>query len=65
MAGTYTTAARGSRLPQAKLTEQKVAAIRTRNRMGVPRHRLAAEYGVHLRTIDKACSYESWAHVRE
>lgn len=61
----HATRARGSRLPQAKLTEQQVAAIRVRNRMGVPRHRLAAEYRVHLRTIDKACTWESWAHVRE
>lgn len=57
--------ARGTQLPQAKLTEEQVKAIRVRNRMGVPRHRLAAEYGVHLRTIDKACTYESWVHVRE
>lgn len=62
--GQHATCARGSQLPQAKLTEEKVQVIRVRSAMGVPRHRLAAEYRVHIRTIDKACSWESWAHVR-
>ena len=60
----HATRARGSRLPQAKLNEQQVAAIRTRNGYGVPRWWLAIEYGVHTNTIDKACTYETWAHVR-
>jgi hypothetical protein len=65
MAGSHADALRGSQLPHAKLTEAKVAAIRIRNRMGVPRHKLAAEYGVHVRTIDRACTFENWVHVRE
>lgn len=57
--------ARGTALPQAKLDDAKVRTIRTRSSMGVPRHKLATEYGVHLRTIDKICTYETWKHVRD
>ena len=57
--------ARGTALPQAILNDEKVRVIRIRNRMGVPRHKLAAEYGVHLRTIDKVCTYETWKQVRD
>lgn len=63
--GQHATCARGSQLPQSKLDDEKVRAIRIRNRMGVPRHRLAAEYGVHKNTIDKACTWETWVHVRD
>lgn len=60
----HATAKRGAQLPQAKLSDTKVRAIRIRSAMGVPRHRLANEYGVHIRTIDNVCTHATWVHVR-
>lgn len=59
----YEFAKRGRDLPQSKLHEYHVKHIRERNEYGVPRWWLAKEYGVHLRTIDKICTWETWIHV--
>lgn len=59
----YEFCARGRDLPQAKLYPYHVVRIRERNGYGVPRWFLAKEYGVHLRTIDKVCTYETWINV--
>ena len=58
-------AVRGRDLPQSKLHPYHVKKIRTRNEYGVPRWFLAKEYGVHLRTIDKVCTYETWINVHD
>jgi hypothetical protein len=58
--------ARGTRLPQAKLTEDKVAIIR---REFVPYSRtngaraLARRHGLHVNTIWRITSGDTWAHV--
>lgn len=53
---------KGSQLPQAKLTESDVTAIRA---VGLAKtaKQLAAEYGVSAVTIEKIRSYERWGHV--
>ena len=56
-------APRGRDLPQSKLHPYHVRIIRERNGYGVPRWVLAKEYGVHIRTIDKVCTYETWINV--
>lgn len=55
--------ARGTELPHTKLTREKVQTIRIRASMGVRHAKLAAEYGVHVNTIQRAVSYENWWHV--
>lgn len=55
-------AARGSRLPQVVLTEQNVRDIRA-NRQGWTRKQWAEHLGVHVRTIEKVSTYETWRHV--
>ena len=55
-------AARGHRLPHARLTEQQVRDIR-RNAEGWPRQKWADFLGVHIRTVEKVCTYETWRHV--
>ena len=57
-------AARGNNLPHAKLNPFRVKAIRERHAYGVPIPRMAEQYGVHVRTIEKVISYESWYWVR-
>lgn len=52
----------GTQLPHAKLTPNKVRAIRP-NVHGWPRRKWAELYGVHVRTIDKVCCGYSWRHV--
>lgn len=59
----YEFAARGRQLKHARMHECQVRAIRERNRLGVPMSRMARQYGVHVRTIEKACAYETWAHL--
>jgi len=56
-------ARRGEACGHAVLTERKVRHIRARRFAGVPVRVLADQYGVHPRTIEKVCSYETWAHV--
>ena len=55
-------AKRGNELPQAKVTPELVRKIRE-NRHGWPRRKWAESTGLHIRTIDKICTYETWAHV--
>jgi hypothetical protein len=58
--------ARGADMPQAKLTDASAAAILARYR---PYSRtdgaaaLAREHGVHVNTVLKLTSRESWAHL--
>ena len=47
---------------KGKLTPENVREIRL-NRKGETRAVMAARYGVHINTIDKARKYESWALV--
>lgn len=64
---------RGMDLPQSKLMDLDVVAIRSAAkqrenlrqyiRENLSNEALAAKFGVHVRTIEKALSYESWGHV--
>ena len=68
-----TTCKRGSDLPQAKLTESQVQEIRRlheakqkaiadlNNRYSAKA--LAAIYGVHHRTIERALQFNGWVHA--
>lgn len=55
-------AVRGERLPHAKLTEDAVRAIRA-NVQGKTAKELAAQFGVHIRTIEKVRHFETWGHI--
>jgi hypothetical protein len=53
--------ARGNELPHAKLTAEIVADIR--KRAPTTAHRvLAAEYGVHVNSIGRVVTYQTWWH---
>ena len=64
---------RGESLPQSKLTDEEVHAIRDAAvRREVMRREitntlsndaLAKTYGMHPRTIEKVLSFESWGHI--
>lgn len=56
-------AKRGNDLPQARLTPEKVREIRA-NVRGLFAWQLAMVYGVHIRTIDKIRTFQTWKHVR-
>lgn len=66
-------APRGQDLPQSKLQQDGVEAIRSaaRQRESLRQHirdnlsneALARQFGVHVRTIEKVLSAESWSHV--
>lgn len=66
-------APRGQELPQAKLLDLDVVAIRSaaRQREALRKHirenlsndALALKFGVHVRTIEKALSLDTWGHV--
>lgn len=68
-----TFAKRGEELPQSKLTPELVAEIRSarRQREALRKHiaenlsneALAKKLGVHVRTIEKAITNESWSHL--
>jgi acetyl-CoA acetyltransferase len=60
--GAISTALRGEQLPHAKLTTADVVAIR-RNVRGMTAKQLAAQYGVHKRTIDAVRERRNWRHV--
>ncbi len=60
--GAIRVAKRGTQLPHAKLDEAKVDAIRV-NRHGRTAAQLAAEHGVHIRTIEKIRHWQTWRHV--
>lgn len=65
---------RGIELPQSKLNEKLVKKIREeyaqaqaeikRLRSQYSSKALAKEYGVHVRTMDKVLTYETWSHVK-
>ena len=65
--------ARGQDLPQTKLLDMDVISIRSarRQRLALLAHikanlsneALARQYGVHVRTIEKALSNETWCHL--
>lgn len=65
--------ARGQDLPQAKLLDLDVVQIRSamRQRENLRKHikenlsneALAKKHGVHIRTIEKISTYESWGHI--
>lgn len=56
-------AKRGTDLPHAKLTDDKVRAIR-QNRHGWTAKQWAESLGLHQRTIDKVRDFRSWVHVK-
>lgn len=56
-------AKRGNDLPHAKVNPDIVRKIRIAAEAGATSKSLAAEYGVHYRTIEKIRSYETWRHV--
>lgn len=60
--GAKAMAKRGNELPHARLTPEKVRAIRE-NRHGKTAVQLAEEFGVHFRTVEKVRAFESWTHV--
>ena len=65
--------ARGQDLPQSKLLDLQVVEIRSavRQRENLRKHikenlsneALAKKHGVHVRTIEKISTYESWGHI--
>jgi len=65
--------ARGQELPQAKLLDLDVIGIRSamRQRENLRKHikehlsneALAMKHGVHVRTIEKISTYETWGHI--
>lgn len=65
--------ARGQDLPQAKLLDLDVIAIRSavvqrqnlRNHItqNLSNEALAQKFGVHVRTIEKAVQRETWSHI--
>lgn len=66
-------AKRGNDLPQAKLTDDAVAAIKSAARQrenmrayireNLSNEALAKASGVHIRTIEKILQCHTWAHV--
>lgn len=57
------TARRGSKHPDAKLTEASVREIRQRHESGESYYKLAERYGVQFGTIGKIVRREAWKHV--
>lgn len=55
--------ARGTECPHAKLSREKVEAIRVRASMGVSQRLMAKQYRVHPNTINRAVLYENWWHL--
>ena len=53
---------RGNDLPHAVLNPEIVRAIR-KNVRGETAKQLAMKYGVHIRTIDKVRTFQTWVHV--
>lgn len=60
----YENALRGNDLPQSKLNPGAVRFIR-KNELGLTRQQLADTFKVHINTIDKVRTYQTWAHVKE
>ena len=60
--GAKQTALRGEQLAYSKLKEVQVMRIRAIGLSKTARE-LAAEYGVHHRTIEKCRDYVTWTHL--
>jgi hypothetical protein len=66
-------ALRGQELPQTKLSDLDVIAIRSaaRQRESLRQHirsnlsndALASNFGVHVRTVEKILQYKTWSHL--
>lgn len=66
-------AARGQELPQTKLLDLEVVAIKSAARQrdklrqyirdNLSNEALAKQYGVHVRTIEKALQHHTWSHI--
>lgn len=55
-------AKRGNQLPQSRLTPDLVRAIRA-NEEHLTAKQLAAQIGVHYRTIEKVRHFETWGSI--
>lgn len=66
-------APRGQDLPQTKLLDLEVVAIKSAARQreklrqyikdNLSNEALAKQYGVHVRTIEKALHHHTWSHI--
>lgn len=58
-------ALRGQELPQTKLLDLDIVSIRSaaKQRENLSNEALAKQFGVHVRTIEKALSYETGSHI--
>lgn len=66
-------AERGQRLPQAKLLDLEVIDIRSAHRQrqnllkyikeNLSNEALCKQYGIHLRTLEKILSRQTWSHL--
>lgn len=66
-------APRGQDLPQTKLLDLEVVAIKSAARQreklrqyikdNLSNEALAKQYGVHVRTIEKALQHHTWSHI--
>jgi hypothetical protein len=52
----------GSKHPRAKLTEQRVAEIRSKVSQGFLHREIASEYGISRPTVSDIISHKSWRH---
>jgi hypothetical protein len=57
-------AKRGNDLPHAKVNAEIVRKIRMDADAGITAKSQAAEYGVHIRTIEAIRSYKTWRSVK-
>jgi hypothetical protein len=55
--------ARGTRVPQAVLTDREVISIRKRSARGEKGYVLAAEFGVKKSTVSRIINRRSWTHL--
>ena len=55
---------RGEDHPKSKLTKDDVREIRRRHGLGVPKSRLATDYGVSVVTIKSVLSGASWGWLQ-
>lgn len=66
-------APRGQELPQSKLLDMDIIDIRSAHRQRIKlldyirnnlsNEALAKKHGIHVRSIEKIVSYETWGHV--
>ncbi|QDU20570.1 NUMOD4 motif-containing HNH endonuclease [Urbifossiella limnaea] len=54
---------KGERNPAAKLTDDRVRAMRAQGRAGETSVALAAAFGVSVRSVDKVLARQAWKHV--